>query len=83
MFTLLVFSSLVKEIKAILKHFTNFEYCIAYINNIANQRNVQTHQGPDEDTSKVQVNITEDNEDLNVNPESESELHGVQPTSWN
>ena len=28
-------------------------------------------------------NIMEDNEDLNVNPESESELHGVQPTSWN
>jgi len=40
-------------------------------------------QEPDEDTSKVQVNVTEDNEDLNVNPKSESELHEVQPTSWN
>ena len=40
-------------------------------------------QKPDEDTSEVQVNITEDNEDLNVNPESESELHEVQPTAWN
>ena len=38
-------------------------------------------QKPDEDLSKAQVNITEDNEDLNVNPESESELHEVQPTS--
>ena len=28
-------------------------------------------QEPDEDTSEVQVNITGDNEDLNVNPESE------------
>ena len=40
-------------------------------------------QEPDEDTSKVQINVTEDNEDLNVNPKSESELHEVQPTSWN
>ena len=40
-------------------------------------------QEPDEDTFEVQVNITEDNEDLNVNPESESELHEVQPTSQN
>ena len=40
-------------------------------------------QGPDEDTFEVQINITEDNEDLNVNPKSESELHEVQPTSWN
>ena len=40
-------------------------------------------QEPDEDTSKVQVNITEDNEDLNMNPESKSELHEVQPMSWN
>ena len=38
-------------------------------------------QEPDEDTSEVQVNITEDNEDLNMNPMSESELHKVQPTS--
>ena len=38
-------------------------------------------QEPDEDTSEVQVNITEDNEDLNMNPKSESELHKVQPTS--
>ena len=30
-------------------------------------------QGPDEDISKAQ-----DNEDLNVNPKSESELHEVQ-----
>ena len=37
----------------------------------------------DEDTFKVQVNITEDNEDLNMNPESESELHEVQSTSQN
>ena len=36
-------------------------------------------QEPDEDTSEVQVNITEDNKDLNVNSESESELHEVQP----
>ena len=35
-------------------------------------------QEPDEDTSEVQVNITEDNEDLNMNPKSESELHEVQ-----
>ena len=35
-------------------------------------------QEPDKDTSEVQVNITEDNEDLNVKPESESELHEVQ-----
>ena len=40
-------------------------------------------QEPDEDTSEVQVNITEDNEDLNMNPESKSELHEVQPMSWN
>ena len=37
----------------------------------------------DEATSETQVNITEDNEDLNVNPESKSELHEVQPTSRN
>ena len=35
-------------------------------------------QEPDEDISKVQVNITEDNEDLNVNPKFESELYKVQ-----
>ena len=46
-------------------------YCIAYRNNIASRRNIQTHQEPDEDTFEVQVNITEDNEDLNMNPESE------------
>ena len=40
-------------------------------------------QEPDKDTSEVQVNISEDNEDLNMNPESKSELHEVQPTSWN
>ena len=36
-------------------------------------------QEPDGDTSKVQVNITEDNEDLNVNSKSKSELCEVQP----
>ena len=40
-------------------------------------------QEPDEDTSEVHVNITEDNEDLNMKPESKSELHEVQPTSRN
>ena len=40
-------------------------------------------QEPDWNISEVQVNTTEDNEDLNVNPESETELHEVQPTSWN
>ena len=40
-------------------------------------------QEPDEDTSEVQVNISEDNEDLNVNSKSDSKLHEVQPTSWN
>ena len=35
-------------------------------------------QEPDENTSEVQVNITEDNEDLNMNPKFESELHEVQ-----
>ena len=40
-------------------------------------------QEPDVDISKAQVNITEDNEDLNMNLESESELHEVQPTSRN
>ena len=38
-------------------------------------------QEPDGDISKTHVNITEDNEDLNMNPESESDLHEVQPTS--
>ena len=40
-------------------------------------------QEPDKDTSEVQVNTMKDNEDLNVNPKSKSELHEVQPTSWN
>ena len=40
-------------------------------------------QEPDEDTFEVQVNISEDNEDLNVNSKSNSKLHEVQPTSWN
>ena len=40
-------------------------------------------QEPGENTFEVQVNITEDNEDRNMNPESESELHEVQPTSQN
>jgi hypothetical protein len=35
-------------------------------------------QEPDEDTSKVQVNIMEDNEDLKVNLKSKSELHEAQ-----
>ena len=39
-------------------------------------------QEPDGDIFKAQVNVTED-EDLNVNPEFESELHEVQPTSQN
>ena len=43
----------------------------------------ELNQEPEEDISKAQVNVTEDNEDLNRNPESESELHEVQPTSWN
>ena len=81
MFTLLDNNFLVK--KAIPKHFTNFEYCIAYRNNIASQQNVRTHPELDEDTFEVQVNITEDNEGLNLNPESVNELHEVQPTSWN
>ena len=33
----------------------------------------------DKDTSEVQVNVTEDNEDLNVNSKSKSELREVQP----
>ena len=81
MFTLLDNNFLVK--KAIPKHFTNFEYCIAYRNNIVSRRNVQTYAGTRRDIFEAQVNITDDNEDLNVNLESESELHGVQPTSWN
>ena len=40
-------------------------------------------QEPDEDTSEVQVNIMEDNEDLNVNPKPKSELREIQPTSQN
>jgi len=35
-------------------------------------------QEPDKDTSKVQVNIMEDNEDLKVNLKSKSELHEAQ-----
>ena len=57
--------------KAILKHFTKFKYCIAYRYNIVSRRNYELIQEPDEDTSEVQVNVTGDNEDLNVNPESE------------
>ena len=38
---------------------------------------------PDEDISEAQVNVTEDNEDLNMNPKFENELHEVQPISWN
>ena len=40
-------------------------------------------QEPDEDISEAQVNVMGDNEDLNMNPESKSELHEVQLTSWN
>ena len=32
---------------------------------------------------EAQINLTEDKEDLNVNPKSESELHEVQSTSRN
>ena len=46
-------------------------------------RTYELIQEPDKNTSEAQVNITEDNEDLNVNSESESELHEVQPISWN
>ena len=35
-------------------------------------------QEPDEDLSKAQVNIMEDNEDLKVNLKSKSELHEAQ-----
>ena len=38
-------------------------------------------QEPDENPFEVQVNITEDNEDLNVKPEPKSKLPEVQPTS--
>ena len=37
-------------------------------------------QEPDGDIFEAQVNITKDNEDLNVNPESKSKLHEIQPT---
>ena len=40
-------------------------------------------QEPDEDIFEAQVNVTEDNEDLNVNSKSESELHEDQTTSRN
>ena len=40
-------------------------------------------QEPDRNISEAQVNVTEDNKDLNVNPKSESELHKVQSISWN
>ena len=40
---------------------------------------VQVYNG---DIFEAQVNITED-EDLNVNPKSERNLHEVQPMSWN
>ena len=40
-------------------------------------------QEPDGNISEAQVNITEDNEDLNMKPESKSELHEVQSTSRN
>ena len=40
-------------------------------------------QKPNEDTSEVHVNITEDNKDLNVNLKSKSELREVQPTLQN
>ena len=40
-------------------------------------------QEQDGNISEAQVNITEDNEDLNMIPESESELHAVQPTLRN
>ena len=37
-------------------------------------------QEPDENTSEVQVNITEDNEDLNVKTEPKSKLHIIELT---
>ena len=40
-------------------------------------------QEPDGDIFEAQVNVTEDNKDLNMNPKSKSELHEVQPTSQN
>ena len=40
-------------------------------------------QEPNEDISKAQVNFTKDNEDLNMKPESKSELHEVQSISQN
>ena len=40
-------------------------------------------QEPDVDISEAQVNVTEDNEDQNVNPKPKSELHEVRPTSQN
>ena len=49
---------------------------------MASRRNVRTYPGTRRDISEAQINVMED-EDLNVNPESESELHEVQPTSWN
>ena len=58
-------------------------YCIAYRNNIVSRRNIRSHSGTRRDISKAQINVMEDNEDLNVNPKSESELHEVQPTLRN
>ena len=40
-------------------------------------------QEPDGDISKAQVNVTEDNKDLNMNPKFKSELREVQSTSRN
>ena len=37
-------------------------------------------QEPDGDISEAQVNITEDNKDLNVNPKSKSALREFRPT---
>ena len=69
--------------KAILKYFTNFGYCIAYRNDIISRWNVRTYPGTRRDIFEAQVNVTEDNEDLNVNPKSERNFNEVQPMSWN
>ena len=46
-------------------------------------RTYELFQELDGDIFEAQVNVTEDNEDLNVNPKSERNLHEVQPMSWN
>ena len=81
MFTLLVFNSLVKELYLSTSLISSIALHIEIISLVDGI--YELIQEPDKDTSEVQVNITEDNEDPNVNLEFESELHEVQPTSWN